>query len=52
LDDYLVFFITAINDVFRLFYVGGREGHMPEVLSYVSVTRLTPMPACIFMVRH
>ncbi|XP_063424208.1 large neutral amino acids transporter small subunit 1-like [Mytilus trossulus] len=33
----------------RLFYVGGREGHMPQVLSYVSVKRLTPMPACIFM---
>lgn len=39
-----ILFTTA-----RLFYVGGREGHMPEVLSYVSLTRLTPMPACIFM---
>ena len=34
----------------RLFYVGGREGHMPKVLSYVSVQRMTPMPAVLFMV--
>lgn len=33
----------------RLFYVGGREGHMPKILSYVSIQRLTPMPACLFM---
>lgn len=33
----------------RLFFVGGREGHMPKVLSYVSVKRLTPMPAVLFM---
>lgn len=31
------------------FFVGGREGHMPKVLSYVSVKRLTPMPAVLFM---
>lgn len=29
--------------------MGGREGHMPKVLSYVSVKRLTPMPAVLFM---
>ncbi|XP_061163720.1 large neutral amino acids transporter small subunit 2-like isoform X1 [Saccostrea echinata] len=33
----------------RLFFVGGREGHMPKVLSYVSVKHLTPMPAVLFM---
>jgi len=33
----------------RLFYVGGREGHMPQILSMVSIQRLTPMPAVIFM---
>ncbi|KAK6195042.1 hypothetical protein SNE40_000558 [Patella caerulea] len=33
----------------RLFYVGGREGHMPQILSMVSIQRLTPMPAVMFM---
>jgi len=33
----------------RLFYVGAREGHMPQVLSYVQVQRMTPAPAVIFM---
>jgi len=33
----------------RLFYVGGREGHMPQILSMVSIQRLTPMPAVLFM---
>ncbi|XP_004636883.3 b(0,+)-type amino acid transporter 1 [Octodon degus] len=32
----------------RLIYVAGREGHMPQVLSYISVRRLTPAPAIIF----
>jgi len=35
----------------RLFFVGSREGHMPQVLCYVQVKRLTPAPAVIFMVR-
>ncbi|ESP04986.1 hypothetical protein LOTGIDRAFT_184960 [Lottia gigantea] len=39
-----ILFTTA-----RLFYVGGREGHMPQVLSMVSIQRLTPMPAVMFM---
>lgn len=33
----------------RLFYVGGRNGHMPQILSMVQIKRLTPMPACLFM---
>ncbi|XP_060562027.1 large neutral amino acids transporter small subunit 2-like [Ruditapes philippinarum] len=33
----------------RLFYVGAREGHMPQILSMVQINRLTPMPACLFM---
>ncbi|XP_067662764.1 Y+L amino acid transporter 2-like isoform X2 [Haliotis asinina] len=33
----------------RLFYVGGREGHMPQILSMVQVQRMTPLPAVLFM---
>ncbi|XP_061670429.1 b(0,+)-type amino acid transporter 1-like isoform X2 [Syngnathoides biaculeatus] len=32
----------------RLAYVSSREGHMVEILSYISVRRLTPTPALIF----
>uniref|UniRef100_X2APT2 Amino acid permease/ SLC12A domain-containing protein n=1 Tax=Capitella teleta TaxID=283909 RepID=X2APT2_CAPTE len=39
-----ILFTTA-----RLFFAGSREGHMPEVLSYVQVHRMTPAPAVIFM---
>ncbi|KAI0211192.1 Large neutral amino acids transporter small subunit 2 [Lamellibrachia satsuma] len=39
-----ILFTTA-----RLFYVGSREGHMPQVLSMVQVNKLTPAPAVIFM---
>ncbi|KAJ8321348.1 hypothetical protein KUTeg_001098 [Tegillarca granosa] len=39
-----ILFTTA-----RLFYVGGREGHMPKVLSMIQIKRLTPMPAVVFM---
>ena len=34
----------------RLFFVGGREGHMPQMMSFVSVDNYTPMPAVLFMV--
>ncbi|CAE1174590.1 Large neutral amino acids transporter small subunit 2,Asc-type amino acid transporter 1,Y+L amino acid transporter 1,Cystine/glutamate transporter,Large neutral amino acids transporter small subunit 1,Y+L amino acid transporter 2,b(0,+)-type amino acid transporter 1 [Acanthosepion pharaonis] len=33
----------------RLFFVGGREGHMPQIMSYVSLNNYTPMPAVLFM---
>lgn len=32
----------------RLFFVGAREGHMPEILTYVQMKKETPVPACIF----
>ena len=36
---------------FRLFYAGACEGQMPEILTMIQVTRLTPTPAvlCIAM---
>ena len=37
--------------VFRVAYVAGREGHLPEVLSFVSVRRLTPLPSIVFTVK-
>ncbi|CAH1783680.1 unnamed protein product [Owenia fusiformis] len=39
-----ILFTTA-----RLFFVGAREGHMPQVLNMVSINRLTPAPAALFM---
>ncbi|XP_071346123.1 b(0,+)-type amino acid transporter 1 [Trachinotus anak] len=32
----------------RLSYVSGREGHMVQILSYISLKRYTPLPALIF----
>lgn len=34
----------------RLAYVSSREGHMMEILSYISLRRYTPAPAIIFNV--
>jgi len=47
--------VQSVDEMFviccRLFFVGSREGHMPEVLCFVQVKRLTPAPAVIFMVQ-
>lgn len=32
----------------RVVYAAGREGHLPEFLSYVHVKRYTPMPSMLF----
>ncbi|XP_052061856.1 b(0,+)-type amino acid transporter 1-like [Mytilus californianus] len=32
----------------RVVYVASREGHLPEVLSYVHCKRVTPMPSIVF----
>lgn len=34
----------------RLSYVASREGHMVEILSFISLKRYTPAPALIFNV--
>ncbi|ELU09582.1 hypothetical protein CAPTEDRAFT_185200 [Capitella teleta] len=47
--NYLNYVIEELQDPYKLFFAGSREGHMPEVLSYVQVHRMTPAPAVIFM---
>ena len=36
----------------RLFYAGGLEGQMPEILSMIQVDKSTPAPAVIFCVSY
>ncbi|XP_039931170.1 B(0,+)-type amino acid transporter 1 isoform X3 [Hirundo rustica] len=44
----LNYITEELKNPYRLVYVAGREGHVLEILSYISVKRLTPAPAIIF----
>ena len=36
----------------RQVYAASKEGHLPQVISYINMDRMTPVPALLFNVKN